>query len=227
MSKKVSTLFLLFFATHIDMFDAEARLLLYCMYGVWKFFEHLGYRKPWYLCLLSRILSSQFIFILVQFLDSRQSVSLPCLCVAGWWVALGSPACWLCPGMWSTGKTIPPCYWQSCVKTVFNKQNIVHFLFDNFDILIQFLAPPVWNEFGYFVISLSSVDPTQPKWTKLFRCGTTGLCPTSPARLPLWPASWVTTLTLLLRCVFQHTRYCFCYVSNLLGTMMCSHSFSL
>lgn len=99
-----------------------------CMFEVWKFFEHSGIRKPWYLCFLSRILSSQFIFILVQFLGSRQSVSLPCLCVAGWWVALGSPACWLCPGMWSTGKTTPPCYWYSCVTTaVFNKQCYLSF----------------------------------------------------------------------------------------------------
>lgn len=101
-----------------------------CMLYVWsvEFFEHSGIRKPWYLCFLSRILSSQFIFILVQFLGSRQSVSLPCLCVAGWWVALGSLACWLCPGMWSTGKTTPPFYWYSCVTTaVFNKQSYLSF----------------------------------------------------------------------------------------------------
>lgn len=69
-------------------------------------------KLTWFFCLLSRISLSQFIFMLGLFLGSRQSVSLPCLCAAGWWVAHGLPACWLCPGMWSTGETTPPCYWS-------------------------------------------------------------------------------------------------------------------
>lgn len=44
-------------------------------------------------------------------------MSPPCLCVAGWWVAPGWLACWLWPGMWSTGETSPPCY--SYVSVIF------------------------------------------------------------------------------------------------------------
>lgn len=63
----------------------------------------------WQVCLCFcafRIWWSRSTSILERFSDSRRSMSLPCLCVAGCWAAHGWQACWLWRGLSSTGESI-------------------------------------------------------------------------------------------------------------------------
>lgn len=143
-----------------------------------------------WLCSL-RMSWSLFISTLEQFSVSRPSTSPLCLCVAGWWAAPGWLACWLWRGLWSTGETTVTLL--ICVSSFFSS-GWMYVLLDSRNVLFPHVLklnqtpPPL-----ICLIFIFLTEQTQPKWTKLFLCGTTGLCLTSPVRSQLWLDSSVTT----------------------------------